>query len=904
MSRASSGFPLLKWRASVLAFILVATYALEPGLARASATPPSGPFGGDDTGFLPPDALNGPIAKCESGVAKSTIQLVASILQCQIARTRKPSDAAGQDACDAAAKAAFVTGTATTGCAACTNLAAIADGIESAVDIAGSSIYCFPGAAFGGDDSGSIPPDAPNGPITGCENGIAKSAGDLAGAIITCHVDRAAAKVDLAGEESCEQTAASVFAATPGLGTGCDACTSIGDVSSIVEQAIDASNQLAFCAPSGATPTPIATPTAAQTPVASGSPAPTPAPTPTPVRTPAPTPTLVSSPRPTPSPVPTAQPSPVPSRLTSLAISPTAAALVPGQKQPFQVTATFANGSTQDFTTRVTYQSSKPSVATIGATGQAVALASGATEITATDPTSGKSVKATLTVAALQSIAISPPSAGVRIGDTLQLAAIGTFDDGQTADISAAVAWTSSNTAIATVSSGSEPSGLVKGIAVGTTKISATDPVSRLRSDGSTGAVTVVARLAAVAVSPATRILQVGQATHFHAIGSFEHGTTADITNDVDWSTGNPAVASIDATGRAKGSSIGGTTVQAKDRQTGISSTSSAGDAVLTVVGAITSINLSPATAVLALGQTVALQTTVTFQDQPGSFKFHGQFEWTSSNPSAISVSTSGIASCTGTGTATVVARDPSSGVTSTASGGDSSLDCAGKVQAIQVSPAHAILQAGTTRQMKALRVFPNSLTADATQAVTWSSTNPKVASIVANGSHAGLVTALVPGLATIVAADPLSGLSSQDQGGTSAAVGVPGVPQSVSIFPKPAVTGGNLTEALGGTMQLKARVQYQGGVTQGVNNLVEWSSSDPAIVDVSNGDDGHPAGFAQFLRRGTVTVTIVYPKPEPSPSPTPAATPGSGTPAPSAQPTPSPTPGVTLTDSVQIVVQ
>jgi len=188
---------------------------------------------------------------------------------------------------------------------------------------------------------------------------------------------------------------------------------------------------------------------------------------------------------------------------------------------------------------------------------------------------------------------------------------------------------------------------------------------------------------------------------------------------------------------------------------------------------------------------------------------------------------------------------------------------------------------------MKALRVFPNSLTADATQEVSWSSTIPKVASVVANGSHAGLVTALVPGLATIIAADPLSGLSSQDQGGTSAAIGVPGVPQSVTIFPKPAVPGGSLTEALGGTMQLKARVQYQGGVTQGVNNLVEWSSADPAIVSVSNGDDGHPAGFAQFLRRGTVTVTIVYPKPIPS-----------------AQPTPSPTPGVTLTDSVQIVVQ
>jgi hypothetical protein len=889
----------------VFSLILAVSVNVAPRLTWASATPPSGPFGGDDTGFIPPDALNGPIAKCESGVAKSTIQLVATILQCQISRTRKPADSAGEDACDAAAKAAFVAGTATAGCSPCTDLAAIADGIENAVDIASASIYCASGTSFGGDDSGSIPSDAPNGLITGCENGVAKSSGDLANAIITCHIDRAAAKVDLAGEESCEQTAIAAFTSTPGLGVGCDVCTSLAGVGSIVEQAIDASNGLAFCAPSGSTPipTPLPTPTSIQTPGSSASPTPTSTPKPTAVPTPTAKPT--TSPRPTASPMPTPQPSIVPSRLTSLAISPTAVSLVPGQKQAFQVTATFANGSMQDFTSRATYQSSKPSIATIDATGQALALASGSTDITATDPTSRKTAQATLTVATLQSIAISPPSAGVRLGEALQLKAVGTYDDGQSADITAAVAWASSNTSIATVGTGGTSNGLVKGLSAGATKITATDPVSRLRSDPSTGQVTVVATLGAVTVSPPTRVLQVGQTSRFNAIGTFEHNITVDITNDVDWSTGNPAVASIDTTGRAKGLSIGGTTVQVKDRQTGITSTSSAGDAALTVVGAITSVKLVPTTAVLALGQTVALQTVVTFQNQPGSFKFRGHFEWTSSNPAAITVDTSGVAACVGVGTATVVAKDPATGVTSTASGGDSSLDCAGKVQAIQVSPAHNILQPGTSRQMKAFRVFPNAVTADATRDVTWSSTNPKVVSIVANGRQGGLATALVPGLATIVAVDPLSGLSSQDSGGTSGMLGVPGIPQSVTIFPLPAIPGGSLTGTLGGTLQLKARVQYQGGVTQGVNNLVEWSSSDPAIVAVSNGDDGHPAGFAQFLRRGTVTVTIDYPKVGASPTPTPAATPTpSGTVGPTPRPSPSPTPVVTLTSSVQITVQ
>jgi hypothetical protein len=99
--------------------------------------------------------------------------------------------------------------------------------------------------------------------------------------------------------------------------------------------------------------------------------------------------------------------------------------------------------------------------------------------------------------------------------------------------------------------------------------------------------------------------------------------------------------------------------------------------------------------------------------------------------------------------------------------------------------------------------------------------------------------------------------------------------------------------------------VQYQGGLTQGVNALVTWSSSNPAIAVVSNGDDGNPAGFTRFLRPGTVTISIVYPKIEPTPTPGPSATPAP-TSSPGASPTPVPTPTaapVTLTDSVVITV-
>src|SRR5262249_53062651 len=115
-------------------------------------------------------------------------------------------------------------------------------------------------------------------------------------------------------------------------------------------------------------------------------------------------------------------------------------------------------------------------------------------------------------------------------------------------------------------------------------------------------------------------------------------------------------------------------------------------------------------------------------------------------------------------------------------------------------------------------------------------------------------------GQATITATDDATGLSSSDDGGGDGVLMVPGAPQSVRIFPRPK-KGQSLTGSAGSTMQLKAKMSYQGGATQGVNALVKWESSDPTVVKVSNGDDGHPAGFAQLLKVGSVTIKITWPK-------------------------------------------
>ena len=96
--------------------------------------------------------------------------------------------------------------------------------LSSGVVLAAGVSVAIAGTPFGGDDLGTIPSDAPKGPVTKCETGVAKAAGKLVGAAIKCHTSRASGKLaDDTAEDTCETAAVTKFAATKTA--GCAACT-------------------------------------------------------------------------------------------------------------------------------------------------------------------------------------------------------------------------------------------------------------------------------------------------------------------------------------------------------------------------------------------------------------------------------------------------------------------------------------------------------------------------------------------------------------------------------------------------------------------------------------------------------------------------------------------------------
>jgi hypothetical protein len=72
--------------------------ALVVGLCVASARAQT-PFGGDDTGFIPP--AKSPTAKCEAGAAKAAGKLIACIDKCHASRASgKLADDTAEDSCE------------------------------------------------------------------------------------------------------------------------------------------------------------------------------------------------------------------------------------------------------------------------------------------------------------------------------------------------------------------------------------------------------------------------------------------------------------------------------------------------------------------------------------------------------------------------------------------------------------------------------------------------------------------------------------------------------------------------------------------------------------------------------------------------------------------------------------
>ncbi|HEV2115306.1 MAG TPA: Ig-like domain-containing protein [Terriglobales bacterium] len=245
-------------------------------------------------------------------------------------------------------------------------------------------------------------------------------------------------------------------------------------------------------------------------------------------------------------------------KLTSLAVTPANPMLVVGAAQQFSVTGHFSDGSTQDMTPLVNWNSSAGSTASISSAGIATAQGAGTTTISAAYGSTSASTTVTVSGARLQSLTITPQTDTIPPGAGQQFAAIGAYSDGTVQKVTTMARWTSSNASVATVGN-TTTSGLVTGLSVGWTRISAV-----LNSVISSAVVDVNnATLLALSISPANPSLSLGTNQQLTATGTFSDGSTQDLTAWVNWGSSNAQVCIVNSSGYASTSGRGTATITA-----------------------------------------------------------------------------------------------------------------------------------------------------------------------------------------------------------------------------------------------------------------------------------------------------------------------------------------------------
>lgn len=526
--------------------------------------------------------------------------------------------------------------------------------------------------------------------------------------------------------------------------------------------------------------------------------------------------------------------------LVSIQVTPGSGKLAAGFALQYHATGTFSDGTTRDITDGATWSTSDATLASAsnadGSRGIVTGVNAGAVFVTATRGAI-KSSNASLTVtsATLTTIQLTPASVSLPLGTVQQFKATGTFSDSTTQDLSGQVTWGSDDSAIVTVSNAADSSGLATTVAVG-------GPVNVTATHGAvtgTAAVTVTnASLTAIAVTPAMASIAKGEKQLFTATGSYTDNTTHDITGEVTWSSSNSAVASIsnaadDTKGEATAVVPGSTMITATMGPT-------AGATTLTVTAAeLQSIAVTPDTASIPKGAKQQFMATGTYTDGT-TLDVTGTVTWASSTTTVATVGNSttdaGLATAQGVGDASILA-------TAGAVSGAAALNVTAAVlDHIVIGPSSLEAPAGNSLQLTATGVLTDGSTMPLTAAVTWSTTDSSIVDVSNGANSHGLALAKTTGSADVTATDPESAKSA-----TATFTVTPAVLNAIVVTPAAAalpVGFGRVYVATG---------QYSDGQQRDVSSQVSWSTLNPAIVTIDDGDSSK--GFAQAVTAGTTTV-------------------------------------------------
>ena len=324
-------------------------------------------------------------------------------------------------------------------------------------------------------------------------------------------------------------------------------------------------------------------------------------------------------------------------KVSSVAINPQIINVGIGQSSQILAVSKDANGDTITGLS-IAWASSNVAVATVSSTGLVTGVSKGESTIIASVGGVSASGSVLVTDVSASSIEITPNKGTLSIGQSSQLSA--RLKDAQGNIVAGRdVSWSSSDTAIVTVSN----AGMLTAISDGESTITAS-------VEGVSGFATVTvsgAPVASISVSAQSASISVGQTQQLTASVSDAGG---NILNDriMSWTTSNEASATVSNAGLVTGIALGSSTI------TGTSEGKSATVVVEVSVSPVSSVSVTPQSVKLSAGQTQQLSETVT--DKDGNVLSGFVIIWSSTNSASVTVSNTGLITGIAPGSSSITA--------------------------------------------------------------------------------------------------------------------------------------------------------------------------------------------------------------------------------------------------------
>jgi uncharacterized repeat protein (TIGR01451 family) len=337
---------------------------------------------------------------------------------------------------------------------------------------------------------------------------------------------------------------------------------------------------------------------------------------------------------------------------------------------------------------------------------------------------------------------------------------------------------------------------------------------------GPNWAVRPVPVLTGIRVTPINPTAAKGTDEQFTATGTYDDGTSADVTGSATWASSDQAVATVNSNGLAHALSTGRAAITATKGTV-------SGDTTLTVAAArLTALVVTPADPSVPSGTDQQLTATGTYTDA-STADLTADVDWTSSDNDVATVGAGGLAHAVGVGTSTISAAQGAVVGTTTLTVQPATLT------ALAVTPTDPSIPSGTDQQFTATGTYTDGATADVTADVTWASDNTSVATV----DPSGLGHARVVGTANVTAT------KGTVSAGTTLIV-TPARLTTIAVAPAdPSIPNGT-------DQQFTARGTYSDGSTADLTGSATWASSNPDVATVDQ------AGLAHAVAMGTTTIS------------------------------------------------